>query len=206
MPNLQPQLDLERCPHCNIANPMFTQHTHFQTNSANSNFQRIWAIYICRSCGGVVSACALQQNQPIIKLFPSYDEPDENIPERAREYLRQAINSIHAPSGAVMLAASSVDAMLKEKELTSGSLYSRINTASEQHLITAEMADWAHEVRLDANDERHADQSSTLPTEEDAKRVIEFTKALAQFLFVLPSKVQRGIRNARGENTDETGS
>jgi hypothetical protein len=49
------------------------------------------------------------------------------IPDRAREYLEQAISSISAPAGAIMLAASSVDAMLKEKGLNSGKLYSRIN-------------------------------------------------------------------------------
>ena len=57
------------------------------------------------------------------------------------------------------------------------------------------MAHWAHEVRLDANDQRHADQAADLPTTEDAKRVIDFASAFAEFLFVLPSRVQRGIRN-----------
>jgi len=93
-----------------------------------------------------------------------------------------------------MLAASSVDAMLKEKGLKQGKLYGRINEAAKQHLITEEMATWAHEVRLDANDERHADEEAELPSTDDAERVIEFALALAQFLFVLPSRVERGRR------------
>ena len=51
-----------------------------------------------------------------------------------------------------MLAASAVDSMLKEKGYKDGSLYKRIEQAAGDHLITAEMASWAHEVRLDAND------------------------------------------------------
>jgi hypothetical protein len=47
-------------------------------------------------------------------------------------------------------------------------------------------------VRLDANDERHADENADLPTEVDAKRCIDFTKALAEFLFILPDRIAKG--------------
>ncbi len=93
-----------------------------------------------------------------------------------------------------MLAASAVDAMLKDKGFKQGSLHGRINDAAKQHLITEEMAAWAHEVRLDANDERHADEEADMPSTDDAERVIEFVLALAQFLYVLPSRVERGRR------------
>ena len=91
-----------------------------------------------------------------------------------------------------MLCASSVDAMLKEKGLKEGSLYKRIEDASKNNLITEEMSLWAHEVRLDANDERHADEGAELPSETDAKRCIDFVKALADFLFILPARIERG--------------
>ena len=82
--------------------------------------------------------------------------------------------------------------MLKAKGYKDGNLHSLINKAVNNHLITTEMGEWAHEVRLDANDQRHADDSAPLPTEKDAKRVIDFARALAQFLFVLPAMVAKG--------------
>jgi len=91
-----------------------------------------------------------------------------------------------------MLTASAVDAMLKAKGLKEGSLFKRIDTAAANHLITDEMAAWAHEVRLDANDQRHDDEEGVMPAEVDAKKSIEFAMALAQFLFVLPASVERG--------------
>jgi hypothetical protein len=94
-----------------------------------------------------------------------------------------------------MLAASAVDAMLKAKGLKDGSLYSRIDKAAADHLITVEMARWAHEVRLDANDQRHADEEVPLPQQADAKRTVDFALALAQLMFVLPARVQRGIED-----------
>ena len=137
-------------------------------------------------------------------MFPLPDHIDSSIPSRAREYLKQASETIHAPAGSIMLAASSVDSMLKDKGYTSGNLYSRINSAKEDHLITEGMAEWAHEVRLDANDQRHADQSADLPNEEDARRVIEFAKSLAEFLFVLPSRVQRGLSSAKQTDSSDS--
>jgi hypothetical protein len=130
-------------------------------------------------------------------MYPEQITVEEEVPRRAKEYLEQALNSISSPAGAVMLAASSIDSMLKEKGLKSGSLYSRIMSAVESNLITQEMATWAHDVRLDANDQRHADDDAPLPCYDDAKKVIEFAKALATFLFVLPARVQRGIEEAK---------
>ena len=91
-----------------------------------------------------------------------------------------------------MLAASSVDAMLKAKGYIEGSLYSRIEKAVADHLITGDVAAWAHDVRLDANDQRHADQDAELPTIQDAERVIAFAASLGDVLFVLPARVRRG--------------
>jgi hypothetical protein len=96
-----------------------------------------------------------------------------------------------------MLTASAVDAMLKHKGYKDGTLNSRINAAAENHLITSEMAEWAHEVRLEANDQRHADELAALPVQADAQRVLEFAQALAQFLYVLPARVEAG-RKSKG--------
>lgn len=132
----------------------------------------------------------------VLEVWPAPQTVHDSIPQRARTFLQQAISSIAAPSGAVMLAASAVDAMLKDKGLKEGNLYTRIGKASAEHLITAEMAEWAHEVRLDANDQRHADEEGPMPDEADARKSIEFTLALAQFLFVLPARVADGRARA----------
>jgi hypothetical protein len=82
----------------------------------------------------------------------------------------------------------------QRKNDSEGELYARINEAAEDNLLTKEMGIWAHQVRLDANDQRHSHINSGLPTTEEAKQCIEFTKTLSGFLFVLPSKVTIGIK------------
>ncbi len=193
MPKLQQNLTLNRCPHCSIASPnLFKQHV-LETNNHENTRKRIWYVYTCGSCGGLVTAWSGNHNGKVEEYFPVSKSVHDDIPEKPRIYLQQALESLHAPAGAVMLAASSVDSMLKIKGLNQGSLYSRIEQAVSNHIITQDMATWAHEVRLDANDQRHADEEAELPTPDDARRVIDFTSALADILFVLPSRVQRGI-------------
>ncbi len=194
MPTLSDNLILDRCPHCSVANPNLRKQYHMETNNHAGTMRRVWAVYVCGTCGGVVTAWSVQFNQEAIEHFPISASVDEDIPERPKTFLKQAQESLHAPSGAVLLAASAVDAMLKLRGYTKGSLYARIEKAAEDHVLTSEMASWAHAVRLDANDQRHADQAATLPTGEDAKRVLEFASALGEYLFVLPKRIERGIK------------
>ena len=104
-----------------------------------------------------------------------------------------------------MLSAAAVDAMLQEKGCQTNKLYCRINEAQKNNLITKEMAEWAHQVRLDANEQRHADNNSKLPTKEEAQATLDFALALAEFLFVLPSKVKRGLADSGKANKGQTG-
>lgn len=198
---LENNLRLERCPHCRVDRPNLVMAAEFFTTNSEDTHQRIWRAYKCMRCGGATTAVATEPDNYIDGIFPEIEgRGSRHIPEKPRAFLEQAMASIHAPAGAVMLAASSVDAMLKEKGYVEGSLYFRIDKAATDHLITSAMAKWAHRVRLDANDQRHADMTATLPTQEDAKRSIQFTKALAEFLFVLPALVEAGLAATQPNN------
>lgn len=197
-------LHLERCPHCGVDTPSLETAHKDLFKFRNSDLRETWGwrLYHCRRCAKAVLAGRLLMvgethvpEHPLLVL-PTPASVDEAIPERAREYLRQALGSMSNPSGAVMLAASAVDSTLKVKGYKQGTLYTRIGEAEKAHLITAEMAAWAHDVRLEANSERHADETEPLPNEADARRVLEFAQALAQLLFVLPARVERGRKDA----------
>ncbi len=196
MPDLNEQLQLDRCPHCSVDNPSLFKIAEFATNDYRNSKGRCWRVYSCRRCGGAVTACSVAWNARILEMYPSSVIVHEAIPEKAREFLKQALNSLHSPAGAVMLAASSVDAMLKAKRYKEGSLYTRIDKAVLENLITKEMGQWAHAVRLDANDQRHADEEAPLPEAPQAKRCVDFTIALGHFLFVLPSQIEQGLTEA----------
>lgn len=87
--------------------------------------------------------------------------------------------------------------MLKAHGLVKGSLYSRIDKALEDNLLTKGMADWAHEVRLGSNRPRHSDEDKPHVSPEEAKQSVEFAEALGQFLFVLTARIERGTKAAK---------
>lgn len=95
------------------------------------------------------------------------------------------------------MAGSAVDAMLKVHGYDNGSLYSRIDQARTDGLLTQSMSDWAHEVRLGSNRPRHADGERPNVSTEEAKQSVEFAEALGTFLFVLTARVTRGIASAK---------
>ncbi len=49
----------------------------------------------------------------MVDIYPFPIIIDESIPDDAKYYLEQAVNSQQAPDGAIICSASSVDAMLK---------------------------------------------------------------------------------------------
>lgn len=189
-----------RCPHCGADSPTLRAICDVrESRNHEGGDHRLWRMYACGRCGGVVTAGAKQISGRVFEIseiYPRQQTVDETVPERARNFLSQALDSLSAPDGAVMLAASAVDAMLKEKRLKNGSLYARIQEAKDQGTITADMEKWAHQVRLDATDPRHADDMTPHHDGPSAKRAVDFALALAQFLFVLPARVTRGIEDA----------
>lgn len=196
MPDLLGQLELGKCPYCQVDTPRLTSTTQFESHTHSGSNRRFWKAYTCARCGGVVLAGSDSDSGVVREMYPKTTEVSDIIESRAKEYLSQALATLHAPAGSIMLAASAVDAMLKDKGYTEGSLYSRIDMATAKHLITEEMAKWAHQVRLDANDQRHADEDVSLPEEVDAKRCVDFVLALAEFLYILPARVTRGIEES----------
>jgi hypothetical protein len=117
--------------------------------------------------------------------------PGQSIPETAKKYLNQAQDTLSSPDASVVMSASAIDALLKSKGLMEGSLYKRIDRAVNDGLLTKDMSEWAHLVRLNSNQPRHADVESPHLTEKDARLSLDFAKALAEILFALPSKMPK---------------
>jgi len=199
---LSTHLMLDSCPHCGRAKPTLVLACNWiESKSHDGSDWRFWGIYSCTTCGGIVTAGGPTaggdaRDTLIFEIYPSIPTISDSIPEKPREFLRQAQSSLHTPAGAIMLSASAVDAMLKEKGYVDDSLHDRIDKAAKDHLITDEMAKWAHQIRLDANEQRHADKDVGLPTNEDGKLTFNFAMAFAEYLFVLPSRVTHGIADA----------
>lgn len=207
---------IERCPQCGIAHPLLRKvdnaHKH-RTDASEYPPKDYWYFTArCSHCDNHVlfyGKCPHEETRSptepsslvIVRSFPKMERAAEELPAMALKFFQQALESRHAPDGALMLAASSIDAMLKDKGYTDGSLCARIGEARNDGLLTAEMEGWAHEIRLSANEPRHADDSFNGATSEDADQIIAFAKALGEYLYVLPARVRRW--QSKAEATSE---
>jgi hypothetical protein len=201
-------LELARCPHCSTANPTLSRKHSLIAQAAKGHFVSPasgkwmqWHVYICESCAGLVAAgTVITANQinytlaePVVRLVPPVEAVSADVPAQPSRYLMQARETLSSPSASIVMSASAVDAMLKARGYTAGTLHSRIEKAEKEGVLTKDMAAWAHDIRLDANDERHADLDASAVSLEDARKCLEFAEALAELLFVLPARVKRGL-------------
>jgi len=190
-------LELDRCPWCITAKPSLHRVHHSDTN----NSPEYWAIYECSRCRKIVLAYFFDNGDTVALEYYPDNAPhiNEHIPERARLLLKQAQDTIQSPDASIMVCASALDIMLQEigRNKSEGNLAARIKKAAEENQITKGMADWAHEVRMVANDNRHPDLSQPSATIENASLCLEFALALAEILFVLPARVKKGIAEAK---------
>lgn len=196
--------NLRRCPHCSVAEPLLVELWRGPTPSTIEE-SKVWGCYFCTRCGGVVTAKSTSEsnllNGYFDEVYPPAPSAHEDIPNAARRFLQQALDTLHAPDAAAVMAGAAVDAMLKELGYVKGSVYSRIDEALADNKLTQGMADWAHAVRLGSNRPRHADLENPHVSAAEAKQSVEFAEALGSFLFVLSAKISRGIAAAEESAT-----
>lgn len=197
-----------QCPRCNRANPTLVRVIDPQTitfpRGDRSDLYFV-SIYRCTTCERTVLAESVRGSHtgmpgeiPVEYLFPTAQTVHPDIPVKPRQFLSDALTSLSAPSASIMASCSAMDAMLKERNIgrtdeagKERSLAKRIKDAVEAGVLTKEMSEWADKVRLDANDQRHADEDAELPTADAATNVFELADALAEILFVIPAKLKK---------------
>jgi hypothetical protein len=192
-------LDLENCPHCQVAKPLLTllwSTPPYLYN--NEQFDGGWGMYKCSKCRRVILTCAPGYEE-IQHIWPKPVDLSQDIPARIRRALSEAIKTRDvAPSGSIMSCARAVELMLDPKGIAIGSgqsLHAKIEEAADKQIIIPDMKTWAHEIRLAANDERHPDFDDATPDQPD--QCVDFALALAQNLFVLPARITRGLDKAK---------
>ncbi|WP_192937444.1 DUF4145 domain-containing protein [Sinorhizobium meliloti] len=201
-----------RCPHCSVASPslelLWKSGGLVPRGTPGAIHQ--WATYRCTTCGGVVVAKGKGGDQSetpeVVDSFPKVRTVHEDIPDRARTYLQQAVETLHAPDAAAVMSGSAVDAMLKAIGFEKGSVYKRIDEAVAAQKLTASMGEWAHQVRLGSNRPRHADEDHPHVSQEEATQSVEFAEALAYFLFVLTKRIERGTEAAKSASSEKVES
>jgi hypothetical protein len=148
----------------------------------------------CNSCRKFVLV-ELDQNKGNLKnIYPNpLPEPiDERIPETIRRDFEEALKcfSIRAYRASGVMARRALqncclDKGAKEKDR----LVDQIDWLYEQRVITDDLKQWAHEVRLTGNDAAHPrkPENEIFVSEDDAKDILELLKQFTNILYVAPT-------------------
>lgn len=91
---------------------------------------------------------------------------------------------------AVLLARSVIEATAKEKGITKGQLYDKIEKLATEGLIRTNIKDAAHSVREFGNDMAHGDFVTPIGDEE-TQLVIELMEEILNDVYQSPAKIQR---------------
>ena len=133
---------LTACPHCGAANPgtspLGARSFADLAPVGHSGETRAAQMYVCNTCLKVVTAVAPRtrshdavnsQQLRVEAVYPTPEEVSTLVPERPRQYLRDAQVALTAPSASIMASCSAIDAMLSVKGVTrsDGSLAKRID-------------------------------------------------------------------------------
>lgn len=118
------------------------------------------------------------------------DFPDvpEHIASAADEAYR--CRSFNSFRGSVLMCRSVIEATAKEKGITSGQLYTKIDGMAKQGFIRPHIKEAAHEIRLLGNNMAHGDFVDEVECEE-ADEILELMGEVLAEVFQSPAKIER---------------
>ena len=153
--------------------------------------------------GGLAHTLITDRNPSrIVPRFPSTDAP-LHTPDPAARYFKQGRNSNLSgdwdAAGAMFRKALDVGLKHKFSEL-SGTLFERIQQAKENGGLTDDLAEWAHEIRMEGNAAVHDEDEYT---EGQAKPLEAFTDMVFQYLFTLPAMVKKKKEDSSTKKREE---
>ncbi|PQX95831.1 hypothetical protein C5930_11095 [Cronobacter sakazakii] len=200
------------CPHCLRENAVIEGFAEKRV-SETINYQ---VAFTCRSCDGGIIALIADVNHTrlgpyhkarsadpnvvipnshysLLELYPKIENhtAPASSPDRAAKFFIESKDNFQRQryETSVMLCRKVIDIstrVLLGEDSSKEQLSQRISMLHARGLITAQMKDWAHIVRMDSNGAIHTDEEFDA---SEAKQLINFTEVFLIYSFTLPAMV-----------------
>lgn len=135
-------------------------------------------------------------------LGKEFEDVPDVISDSASEAF--ACYSIRAYRAAILMSRSVVEAIAKDKGITTGNLQSKIATLENQRIISPLVKEQADEIRFFGNEMAHGDFAAPVKA-EDAKEVLNFLEVLIDAVYQQPAKLL-AMQEARAKRKEQTAS
>ena len=129
----------------------------------------------------------------------------ESIPEMVGNDYVEAIKcfDIGANKASVVMCRRAIQSSVIEKDANKGRLVDQIDELYDSQIITKDIKDWAHEIRVTGNIGAHPDEDGLQNvTKEDAEELIKFMEEYLNYVYIMPAKVakKRAKKKAKSES------
>lgn len=118
----------------------------------------------------------------------------EHVPPAAAAAFAEGVDNLNDGrfTSAIMMFRRALDVGLKEfpSEIDAWKLEKRIDKLADAGLITKDLQQWAHKIRLEGNEAVHELDN---PTKEQAGELRLFTELVLIYLFTLPARVKANL-------------
>lgn len=185
------------CPHCGV-------YATFKVNAEFGNpywggFAKILGCDNCRQLVYVVTDPALdsRHNQfnptKIIDYYPKRTpKVDGSVPENVANDFMEAMVcfDVGTNKASAAMCRRALQSSMLERGAKKERLANQIDELFEKQIITKDIRDWAHEIRLTGNIGAHPDEDGLENiTRADAAELIKFMEEYLNYVYVMPAKV-----------------
>ena len=198
---------LQPCPHCNATATYTTIFTTLPERLVDLQMgEMYYALVTCdaENCGRVVFLIfkGLETKEGRYTHFDIelVDQYPKRIPKLHKSIPRQVTDDyieaikcfdVGAWKASVVICRRALQVSVIEKGAKKGILWEQIDELYDGEIITKDIKDWAHEIRLTGNIGAHPDKDGLEDvTKEDAKELIDFMEEYLNYVYIMPSKVQ----------------
>jgi hypothetical protein len=196
------------CPHCGV-------YSTFKVSAEYGN--EYWGgfakILLCDHCSKLVyvvlGARPIPRGQTASEEIKDYypkrkPKLEDSIPKRVASDYVEAIKcfDVGAEKASAAMCRRALQNSIIEKGAKKGKLVDQIDELFEKQIITKDIKDWAHEIRLTGNVGAHPDEDGLQDVSpKEAKELLEFMEEYLNYVYVMPDKVAKKRAEKKGKAT-----
>lgn len=190
------------CPYCDV-------HSTISVRSRDAGESTLFEMVKCDHCGELILQIyrIKDKKRILIDQYPKrIPRLHKSIPERVGDDYIEAMKcfDVGANRASVVMCRRALQSSVIEKGAKKNRLVDQIDELYDSQIITKDIRDWAHEIRLTGNIGAHPDEDGLQDvTPEDADELIKFMEEYLNYVYIMPAKVieKRARKKSRKETT-----
>jgi hypothetical protein len=195
------------CANCN-AYVEADEISNFQYPSKNGKPSGRFVFLKCKNCDNPI--LIEQENignvadgdifdKPIVVYPKEENKDDSGIPKKIKNSLNEATSCYKANSftATAIMCRRVLEGICTIKEFKTKNLMSSIEKMKDHGIIDNQLFQWADILRITGNEAAH--DINVDITKEDAKDMLEFTNAMAEYIFMFKDKLEN-FKKRRGKS------